>query len=437
MASYSQTELHVTVIGIGAMGGGMAEALLASSHVSTVTGYDRSTALCEKFHEKASAIQKQADFISSGCPPKSLSEAIHSEHTNVAVLVLVNESQCDQVCFGENSSESPNENVLSLLKENSCVILCSTVTATWAKKAQTKFLAEKGIHFLDCPISGGPVRAKKGELSLFASGSPEAFEKAYFVLQAMGDADQKQIHNIPGGAGMGSTVKMIHQLLAGVHIVSAAEALALAAKAGVDVNQMYDIVCGAAGNSWMFQDRGARMKEETDEVKSALDIFVKDLDIVYSEAKLLQSPIPIASAALQQFICGQSLGLGKKDDSQVVKVYEQMTGVKVAATVPSNVSSSGKEGNDVGDFWEFPNGQKEVIVEVGDEPRHHITIQNEYTRVLKVKFDEGDTTLSHLHAEDSLYFFLVEGGKSHVYIFHNYNTVVILSDIYMFLFIIY
>merc|ERR1719203_1749098 len=99
MASYSQTELHVTVIGIGAMGGGMAEALLASSHVSTVTGYDRSTALCEKFHEKASAIQKQADFISSGCPPKSLSEAIHSEHTNVAVLVLVNESQCDQISF--------------------------------------------------------------------------------------------------------------------------------------------------------------------------------------------------------------------------------------------------------------------------------------------------------------------------------------------------
>jgi putative dehydrogenase len=106
--------------------------------------------------------------------------------------------------------------------------------------------------------------------------------------------------------------------------------LAMGAKAGLDVNQLYQIVNGAAGASWMFTDRGKRMLAEEAEVKSALDIFVKDLNIVHEEAKKLKAPIPVASACLQQFISGQGLGLGKCDDSQVVKVYESVTGVTVA-----------------------------------------------------------------------------------------------------------
>ena len=115
----------------------------------------------------------------------------------------------------------------------------------------------------------------------------------------------------------------------------------MAAKAGIDVSQLYDIVNGAAGASWMFTDRGKRMLEEDPEVKSALAIFVKDLDIVYAEAKKLTCPIPVAMAALQQFISGESLGLGKQDDSQVVKVYEQITRVPVARKSDStNLSQS-------------------------------------------------------------------------------------------------
>jgi L-threonate 2-dehydrogenase len=104
----------------------------------------------------------------------------------------------------------------------------------------------------------------------------------------------------------------------------------MGAKAGLDVNQLFQIVNGAAGASWMFTDRGQRMLSDEAEVKSALDIFVKDLNIVHEEAKKLTSPIPVASACLQQFISAQGLGLGKCDDSQVVKVYESITGAKVS-----------------------------------------------------------------------------------------------------------
>jgi hypothetical protein len=217
----------------------------------------------------------------------------------------------------------------------------------------------------------------------------------------------RDVFIIQGGAGMGSTVKMVHQLLAGVHIVSAAEALALAAKAGLDVEQMYEIVNGAAGASWMFSDRGKRMISDGDEVMSALNIFIKDLDIVYSEAKALQSPIPVASAALQQFIIGQGMGLGRKDDSQVIKVYESVTGVPVAK---SKSAKSKVEGDNVGDVWKMQDGSQEDILEVGAEPRHVTVIHNEYVRALRVSFPPGDTTFAHRHAEDSIYFFLVKGG---------------------------
>jgi len=211
--------------------------------------------------------------------------------------------------------------------------------------------------------------------------------------------------------------------LAGVHIVVAAEALAWAAAAVLDVEQMYDIVNGAAGASWMFRDRGQRMiatastlnnnnkndDNDRSEVKSMLDIFVKDLDIVYAEAKRLKAPIPMASAALQQFISGQGLGLGRKDDSQVVQVYETITGKKVQAGVGAGgISSEKKEGDQVGDLWQMQDGTMEEILEVGKEPRHQVVLQNEYVRALRVSFPPNDTTLAHRHAEDSIYFFLVQ-----------------------------
>lgn len=126
---------------------------------------------------------------------------------------------------------------------------------------------------------------------------------------------------------------------------------------------------------------------------------------MYSESKRLQCPTPIASAALQQFISGASLGLTRKDDSQVVKVYETLTGVPLVTEGAKCKATSKKEGDEVGDLWDG-----EEILEVGDEPRHKLALANDYTRVLKVKFEPNDTTLAHRHAEDSLYFFLVEDG---------------------------
>lgn len=139
------------------------------------------------------------------------------------------------------------------------------------------------------------------------------------------------------------------------------------------------------------------------EVKSALSIFVKDLGIVHDEAKALFCPTPISNAALNQFIAGVGMGLGKKDDSQLTKVYEQFTGVPVGKTKL-------KLGDEVGDLWEIKPGVFEEIVEVANEPCHNVVLENEYIRLIKVKFEPNYTTVAHRHAEDSLYYFLVEDG---------------------------
>eukprot|EP00980_Cylindrotheca_fusiformis_P015574 scaffold4447_cov120-Cylindrotheca_fusiformis.AAC.7 len=383
--------MNVAVIGLGAMGGGMARSLLRSEAIKEVSGFDLSEQLVSTFYEEAKTVGK----ATSQLPSELKLQNFVSDKTDVVLIVLVNETQCQFTCFDSES------NLESILRQGSCVIVSSTVSAAWSKSAYERF-AKKNIQFCDCPISGGAVRALKGEISIFCSGEPESLEFIDPLLQAMG----KEVHIIPGGSGMGSTVKMVHQLLAGVHIVVAAEALALAAKAGLDVNQMYDIVKGAAGASWMFCDRGQRMIENPEnKIMSTLAIFIKDMDIVYNEAKRLQCPIPLATSALQQFIAGASLGLSEQDDSTVVKVYETLSGVSV-----NEAKGAAKEGDDVGDYWILPDGQKEKILEVGDEKRHNVVLSNEYTRVLKVKFPPNDTTWAHRHAEDSLYFFLVEGG---------------------------
>jgi len=188
---------------------------------------------------------------------------------------------------------------------------------------------------------------------------------------------------------------------------------------------------------------------------SALALFLKDMEIVHSEARRLECPVPLASAALQQFIAGASLGLAREDDSQVVRVYEALSGVTVrrktvpesgtkepleggkeggtplppvppSSTPPSaqpssernenttTTSTQEREGDAVGDYWILPDGTRQLILEVGDEPRHNTILSNRHTRVLRVQFPHGDTTLVHRHAEDSLYFFLSPDGLNEV-----------------------
>ncbi len=160
-------------------------------------------------------------------------------------------------------------------------------------------------------------------MTVMGSGAPAAFARAQPVL----DAIAGKVFRLGDEAGVGSTVKMVNQLLAGVHIAAAAEAMALGIRAGADPRTLYDVITVSAGNSWMWQNRVPHILDGDDSPASAANIFVKDLGIVLDQARALTFPLPLAACAHQQFLATAAAGYGGKDDSSVIRVFQALTGI--------------------------------------------------------------------------------------------------------------
>ncbi|CAI7930480.1 unnamed protein product, partial [Closterium sp. NIES-54] len=248
----------------------------------------------------------------------------------VLVLMVTTAKQAEGALFGDQGA-------LESLPPGAVVILCSTVPPEFARSLGTKLSAQgKGWEMVDAPVSGGVARAADGTLTIMAAATPAALSKAQPVLEAM----SAKLYIVGDTPGAGSAVKMVNQLLAGVHIAAAAEAMALGARAGLNARMVFDIISHAAGNSWMFENRVPHMLDSDYTPRSALNIFVKDLGIVLGEAQSLAFPLPLAAAAHQQFLAGAAAGLGREDDAAVVKVYERLAGVTVASALPATFSPS-------------------------------------------------------------------------------------------------
>jgi 3-hydroxyisobutyrate dehydrogenase/putative dehydrogenase len=170
---------------------------------------------------------------------------------------------------------------------------------------------------VDAPVSGGVARASAGDLLIMVGGHDHAVRRIQPLLRAMGRA-APVVGSYPGD---GQKVKLVNQMLCGVHIAVAAEALAFAEAMGLDARSTWEVIRDGAAASFMLDDRGARMVESTDcEVKSALDIFVKDMGLVADAARVSGYTAPLASAAEQLYLAGRRAGLGRLDDSSLIKV---------------------------------------------------------------------------------------------------------------------
>ncbi|MDQ1583418.1 MAG: 3-hydroxyisobutyrate dehydrogenase [Microbacteriaceae bacterium] len=285
----------VAVLGLGAMGLPMATRL--ASELS-VNGFD--------IDETRLVLAAAA-----GITPCN-SAAAASEGVDALLLVVRDGAQLNEVLFGDAG-------IADVLAEGSVVILTSTVGIDVVVEVAEK-LAERGVHLVDAPMSGGPVRAGQGDLLMVVGASPEARTLANPVLDLLAST-LSIIGNRPGD---GQAFKTVNQLLCGVHIAAAAEALALADALGLDVESTLDTLSAGAAGSFMLANRGPRMLEsytdEGSEVLSRLDIFVKDMGIVTRAARASRLATPIASAAEQVYLLGAAQGLSASDDSAVIKV---------------------------------------------------------------------------------------------------------------------
>ncbi|WP_354574023.1 NAD(P)-dependent oxidoreductase [Frigoribacterium sp. UYMn621] len=285
----------VTVLGLGAMGLPMAARL---SSEFAVRGFDINEGRRDL---AASAGVERFDSARSAC-----------SGSGIVLLAVRNEEQLVEVLFGA-------EGVAAVMTPGSVVILTSTV-GTAAIPVTAERLAGMGIGFVDAPLSGGPVRAREGDLLILVGAEPAALERARAVLEALSST----LTIVGDAPGDGQAMKTVNQLLCGVHIAAAAEALALADRLGLDPGKALRALEAGAAGSFMLSNRGPRMLEAYDdggaEVLSRLDIFVKDMGIVGNAVRAAGLPSPLAAAAEQLYLIAQAQGLGTADDSAVIRV---------------------------------------------------------------------------------------------------------------------
>jgi putative dehydrogenase len=248
----AQVKMPVGVVGLGAMGMGVALSLLRE-------GFE-----VHAFDLRPEAVQKVVD--AGGRRAGSL--ASMASRVDVLITVVVNAEQTEAVLFGENGAAAH-------LRPGSVVIACATVAPDFAK-ALGQRLDDAGLLMIDAPISGGAAKAASGEMTVISSGSPAAYAKCQSVLEAIAG----KLYKLGDEVGPGSVVKMVNQLLAGVHIAAAGEAMALAISAGADPGQVYEVITNSAGNSWMFENRVPHILAADYTPLSAVNIFIKDLGIV-------------------------------------------------------------------------------------------------------------------------------------------------------------
>jgi L-threonate 2-dehydrogenase len=289
---------RVLLVGLGAMGFGMGQSLLRAGH--EVCGHDIDPDAVER-------------FAAEGGKTAALGDA--ASEADIAVLVVVNAAQTEAILFGDDG-------IANSKKQGAVVISCATFAPEHAVDFEAR-LAERGIHYLDAPISGGSARAAEGKLSIMAAGSAEAFDCARPALDAMAET----VFELGDKAGPGSAMKIVNQLLAGIHVVSTAEAMAFGIGQGIDPHRMIEVISRSAGSSWMFQNRAPYIADGDYRPHSAVDIFVKDLGIVRDMAEAAGLSVTLADAAFGRFAQAKEQGLGRIGDVAVAKLYAQEGGI--------------------------------------------------------------------------------------------------------------
>jgi 3-hydroxyisobutyrate dehydrogenase len=287
-------------LGLGAMGLPMAHRLIAAGH---------------EVQAVAASLEKHA--AAGGRPATTSAQA--ADGAEVIFVTVATPDQAMAALFGPSGAAET-------APSGATVVVMSTVGPAAVQEIERR-LAAAGVGVLDAPMSGGVARAEQGDLVIMIGGPRELFDRLQPLLDLIGT----KVAFVGESVGDGQALKLVNQLLAGVHIAAAAEALGLAAALGLDPGETWEVIRHGAAGSFMLNDRGARMLHgEFEPVRSALDIFVKDMGLVVAAAKGKKLPTPLAAAAEQLYLAGSAEGLGRRDDASLVTLYERWAGRPVS-----------------------------------------------------------------------------------------------------------
>lgn len=292
----------VGFIGLGAMGMAMAKQLLAAGFC--VSGNDIRQAALDELAAAGGTVFTDAAGVGRGA--------------NLLFVMVFDAGQIEEVLFASG--------VLDTLEPESTIITCSTVAPSFVRGVAGR-IAAMGHHFIDGPVSGGVPGAIAGELTMMAAGSEQAFAKARPALDVL----TSKVYRLSDKPGVGSYVKAVNQLLAGVHVAVAAEAIALGTRAGADPHMVYEVIRNSAGTSVLFDRKVPQMlSADFMPPKSSVEIWVKDLGAVLDAGRELRFPLPMTSVAHQLYLAVAAGGHGQEDYASVVKFFEKLADISVS-----------------------------------------------------------------------------------------------------------
>jgi len=292
----------VGFVGLGNMGGPMARNLLKAGIKVVVHDLDP---------------RKVQGLAEAGAEVAASPQAVARETTR-SISMVETTAQAEQVILGENG-------FARTAKPGHIVISMSTADPFKLRELEPKLTAQ-GIKLLDAPVSGGTVGAADGSLSIMVGGDRAAFDACLDLFNAMGG-------NVfyAGDLGNGLAMKLINNMLVHVNTIAIAEALAMGAKAGLNIQQLYDMISVSSGNSYALQHRGRKMITRNFATAGTMDISYKDQELENGLAKSLGVPILMAPISQQVYQMARAMGIHKEDGSAVIKVYEHFMGVEVKA----------------------------------------------------------------------------------------------------------
>ena len=279
---------RVGVVGVGAMGMGVAKALIAK-------GFD--------VRVRDIVAAREAEAIAAGAQRLDT-------RVDVLISLVVDAAQTRAVVADHQVSP--------------VVMMCSTIAPRDAEEIATT-LQNEGIEMLDAPISGGPARAHAGTLSVMAAGSEAAFERCKPVL----DAIAAKCFRMGARPGDGSRMKVVNNMMAASNIVASCEAMAMAAKLGIDLERAMAVVNASSGASWMFADRMPRALAGNYAPSAAARVLLKDVGLFVDLAHSFGLSAPMAEQAQAVFRDTCKRGLAEEDDAAVLKRYAADLGVKL------------------------------------------------------------------------------------------------------------
>ncbi len=296
------TKERVGVVGLGIMGKPMAANLMKAGF--SVTVYNRTAGKAEELRSEGAAVASS---------PKEVAES-----SDVTITMVSDSPDVEEVILGPNG-------VIHGVSQGAVVIDMSTISPQVTQTIAAE-LSSKGGHMLDAPVSGGSWGAIQGTLSIMVGGEKETFDRCMPIFEAMG---KNIIYT--GGHGMGQVTKLVNQIMVGGTLAAVCEGLLFGAKAGIDLNPVFQAVTGGAANSWQLENLGSRILKRDFDPGFMIKLMHKDLRLITEAARDMELPLPLISLAQQFYHVLQHDGLGEEGTQAYVKALEKLAGVQVKA----------------------------------------------------------------------------------------------------------